>query len=98
MSSANTSLSGSGITMDLSATDVSGNAGVNTYNGTYTSGADGTLTFGALISTQMAGDEAKMKLEADYLSALGTVTGYSVNGDLLDLFAGPNQILTYTKK
>jgi hypothetical protein len=46
----------------------------------------------------MAGDEAKMKVEADYLAALSTVTAYSVNGDLLDLFAGPNQILTCTKK
>jgi heat shock protein HslJ len=88
----------SGITLDFTATDVSGNAGINTYNGTYTSSTDGTLTFGPLISTKMAGDEAKMKVEADYLAALGTVTAYSVNGDLLDLFAGPNQILTYTKK
>jgi heat shock protein HslJ len=98
MSSTNTSMADSGVTMAFTATDVSGNSGVNTYSGTYTSSTDGKLAFGALAGTMMAGDEAKMKIEADYLAALATVTGYSVNGDLLDLFAGPDQILTYTKK
>jgi heat shock protein HslJ len=97
MSSTNTSMADSGITLDFTETDVSGSSGVNTYSGTYTSSTDGKLAFGALASTLMAGDEAKMKVEADYLAALATVTGYSTSGDLLDLFAGPDQILTYTK-
>jgi heat shock protein HslJ len=98
MSSTNTSMADSGITLDFTADTASGNSGVNTYSGSYTSSTDGKLAFGALAGTLMAGDEAKMKIEADYLAALAKVTGYSVNGDLLDLFAGPDQILTYTKK
>ena len=98
MSSTNEDMTASGITLEFSADTASGNSGVNTYSGTYTSSTDGKLAFGALAGTMMAGDEATMKIEADYLAALATVTGYSVNGDLLDLFAGPDQILTYTKK
>jgi heat shock protein HslJ len=98
MASGNTSLSDSGITLDFTAKDASGSSGINTYSGSYTSSSDGKLAFGPFISTQMAGDPAKMKTEADYMTALAKVTGYSVNGDLLDLFAGPDQVLTYTKK
>ncbi|HEX6888206.1 MAG TPA: META domain-containing protein [Candidatus Nanopelagicales bacterium] len=89
-------VSGSGITLDFAAAEASGNAGVNTYNATYTSSADGTLTFSAIASTKMAGDEAAMKLEAEYLDMLGKVTGYSVSNGLLDLFVGPDQMLTFT--
>ena len=89
-------VSGSGITLDFAAADASGNAGVNTYNAGYTSAADGTLNFSAIASTQMAGDEAAMALEAQYLELLGKVTGYSISGGLLDLFVGPDQMLTFT--
>jgi heat shock protein HslJ len=98
MSSTNENMTDSGITLDFSADTASGSSGVNTYSGTYTSSPDGKLTFGALAGTLKAGDDAKMKIEAEYLAALAKVTGYSVNGGLLDLFAGPDQILTYTKK
>jgi len=98
MSSTNESMANSGVTLDFSADTASGNSGVNTYSGTYTSSSDGKLKFGALAGTLMAGDDAKMKIEAEYLAALAKVTGYSVSGGLLDLFAGSDQILTYTKK
>jgi heat shock protein HslJ len=91
------SLADSGITLQFSASEASGNAGVNTYTAGYTATADGTLTFTAIASTQMAGDEAAMALESEYLETLQKVTGYSVSGDLLDLFVGPDQMLTYTK-
>ena len=61
---------------------------MNTYTASYTSAADGTLTLGPIASTKMAGDEAAMDAEAKYLEALATVTGYSVSGGLLDMFAG----------
>lgn len=89
-------LSTSGITLDFAAAEASGNAGVNTYNAGYTSSSDGTLTFSAIATTSMAGDEAAMALEAEYLELLGKVTGYSLNGGLLDLFVGPDQMLTFT--
>jgi heat shock protein HslJ len=89
-------LSSAGITLDFSATDASGNAGVNTYNAGYTWDANGKLAFSAISSTKMAGDEAAMKLEAEYLDMLSKVTGYSVSNGLLDLFVGPDQMLTFT--
>ena len=86
----------SGITLDFAAADASGNAGVNTYNAKYTSATDGSLKFGPIASTQMAGEQAAMDAEAKYLEALQSVTAYSVNAEgLLDLFAGPDQILTF---
>ena len=85
-----------GITLDFAAADASGNAGVNTYNASYTSSADGALTFGPIATTKMAGEQAAMDAEAAYLEALQSVTAYSVNAEgLLDLFAGPDQILTF---
>jgi heat shock protein HslJ len=85
-----------GITLDFAAADASGNAGVNTYNASYTSSADGALTFGPIATTKMAGEQAAMDAEAAYLEALQSVTAYSVNSQgLLDLFAGPDQILTF---
>lgn len=94
----NTSLADAGITLDFAAAEVSGNAGVNTYNAAYTSAADGSVAISEIASTQMAGDEAAMKAEAEYLAALATVTGYSLSGGLLDLFTGPDQILTFTAR
>jgi heat shock protein HslJ len=86
----------SGITLDFADADASGNAGVNSYNASYTSAADGSLTFGPIASTKMAGEQAAMDAEAKYLAALQSVTAYSVNAEgLLDLFAGPDQVLTF---
>jgi heat shock protein HslJ len=86
----------SGITLDFADADASGNAGVNSYNASYTSAADGSLTFGPIASTKMAGEQAAMDAEAKYLEALQSVTAYSVNAEgLLDLFAGPDQVLTF---
>lgn len=85
------------VTLDFMADNASGFAAVNQYNGSYTSTADGKLEFGPLASTKMAGEEAAMKFEAEYLAALAKVSNYSVTGDLLDLFAGTDQILTFTK-
>lgn len=90
-------LSGSGITLEFAADTASGNGGVNTYTAGYTATAQGELTFSEIASTMMAGDDAAMTQEAAYFKALGSVTGYSVSGDLLDLFAGPDQVLTFTR-
>lgn len=85
------------VTLDFTADNASGFAAVNQYNGSYTATTDGTLEFGPLATTKMAGEEAAMKFEAEYLAALAKVTNYSAAGDLLDLFAGTDQILTFTK-
>jgi len=38
-----------------------------------------------------------MQAEQAYLASLETVTGYTVAGDVLELFAGEQEILTYAK-
>jgi heat shock protein HslJ len=97
MATTTDSLADSGITLQFTASEAAGSAGVNTYTAGYTSTADGQLSFTAIAVTKMAGDEAAMALETEYLEMLSKVTGYSVSGDLLDLFVGPDQMLTYTK-
>lgn len=87
-----------GITLEFSADTASGFGGVNQYNASYTSDTKGELKFGEIASTKMAGDEAAMEAETQYLAALKTVTSYGTSGELLDLFAGPDQILTFKKQ
>jgi heat shock protein HslJ len=63
---------------------ISGNAGCNTYNGTYeTSGKD--LTIGPLATTRMACEPEVSDQETNYLAALGRVTTYTIRGDQLEL-------------
>ena len=64
---------------------LSGFAGCNDYNATYsTSGSDG-LTITAVATTRKACDDAAMKLEAHYTTALGKVATYKISGDTLTL-------------
>jgi heat shock protein HslJ len=85
------------ITMEFTADKVGGFAGVNRYNGGYTSATDGTLQFEQMVVTMMAGEPEAMKMESDFLAALGKVTNYSASDQLLDLFAGPDQTMTFKR-
>jgi len=61
---------------------VSGNAGINQYNGPYE--VDGEkLSVGPLASTKMAGDAMIMEQEAAYLAALESAASYEIDGDTL---------------
>jgi len=91
-------LSAFGITITFTDTEASGFGGVNNYMTSFTSGPEGDLNFGEIASTKMAGAEDAMQAETAYLAALATVTGYTVSGNELDLFAGEQEILTYTMK
>ncbi len=63
---------------------VSGNAGCNTYTGTYeVSGND--MTIGPLATTQKACEPDVSTQEANYLAALGRVSTYMIRGDQLEL-------------
>jgi heat shock protein HslJ len=97
-SSTTAPLTDSGITLEFTFNQARGNGGVNSYSATYAAHDDGRIKLGPIISTMVAGDPAKMKAEAAYLATLQKVTGYSVSGGLLDLFTGPDQVLTYAKK
>lgn len=90
-------LSAFGITITFTDTIASGFGGVNQYTTTFTSGPDGELDFGEIASTMMAGPEDAMKAEQAYLTALDTVTGYTVAGEELELFSGEQEILIYAK-
>jgi len=75
---------------------VTGNAGCNTFNGTYT--VDGSnLTFGPLASTKMACEGAKGTLETAFLGAVQATTAYEItDAGELKLTAGATT-LTFTK-
>jgi heat shock protein HslJ len=63
---------------------ISGNAGCNTYNGTYeVSGTD--MTIGPLATTKMACEPDVSTQEANYLAALGQVSTFKIRGDQLEL-------------
>lgn len=93
-----TDVAASGIILHFADVDVSGNSGVNTYFGGYTSTTDGALAFDPLASTMMAGDEAAMALETEYLGALQSTFGYTIADGMLTVFGAADQVLTYAKK
>jgi heat shock protein HslJ len=63
---------------------ISGNAGCNTYNGTYEVSGK-SMTIGPLATTRMACEPDVSAQEANYLEALGRVTTYTIRGDQLEL-------------
>lgn len=63
---------------------ISGNAGCNTYNGTYEVSGE-SMTIGPLATTRMMCEPDVSKQEANYLAALGRVTTYTIRGDQLEL-------------
>jgi heat shock protein HslJ len=63
---------------------VSGSAGCNTFNGTYT--VDGSsITFGPLASTKMACPVADMAVETAFLAGLAGATSWSIEALFLTL-------------
>ena len=71
-------------TATFAAGTVTGNAGCNTYNATYTLDGD-KLTIGTPAMTAMACPEPQMALEKAYTTALEKVATYQVSGDTLEL-------------
>jgi heat shock protein HslJ len=72
------------ITAAFSEQGVSGSAGCNTYNGSFQF-ANGTLTFGEIISTRIACDEPVMAQETAYLNALTTASTFQINNGQLQI-------------
>ncbi len=63
---------------------LSGNAGCNTFNGTYTTDGD-KITIGPLATTRMACEQAVMDQETAYLNALANAATYSLGKGTLEL-------------
>jgi heat shock protein HslJ len=78
---------GTYVTINFNAVDgqVNGLAGCNNYFTSYTADDDGNLSINAPIGASRMACETGMEQEALYLSALETVSGYSLNesGELL---------------
>lgn len=77
----------------------SGHAGVNRYFGPYTisddDGAAGSIAFGEVGSTRMAGPPELMQQEDRYLAALRSVDAYRAGGGLLELSSSGRPLLRY---
>jgi heat shock protein HslJ len=74
------------ITAVFAADDsLSGNAGVNTYNGKYTADNGSIQIDPAIATTMMAGDPEIMAQESAYLAALPKATKYKIEGSTLTL-------------
>ncbi|MGE5225854.1 MAG: META domain-containing protein [Planctomycetaceae bacterium] len=64
---------------------VSGSDGCNSFGGPYAAGADGTLTFGALVSTTMGCAPAVMDQAHAFTTALAVTATYAIDGTTLTL-------------
>jgi heat shock protein HslJ len=74
---------------------VSGNGGINQYNGGYELDGE-NLTISPLASTQMAGDPAVMEQETAYLMALQAAATFEIDGGNLTINDGSGEaVLEY---
>lgn len=86
------------ITAEFTDGRVAGTSGVNRYNGSVESSADGSFAIDRPISTMMAGPEEAMKAEATYLRLIEAATSYAIDGDTLVLNDADGQpSLTFTR-
>jgi heat shock protein HslJ len=79
-------LPGSVVTLDFQATQVSGSAGCNNYNGSYqTDGSN--IEFGPLATTRKMCNEPRgiMQQETAYLAALEAAAEYDLRGNRLEI-------------
>jgi heat shock protein HslJ len=82
------------LSLDAATGRASGMAGINHFNGTFKQ-QDTALTFSPLIATRMAGPESAMKVESEFLAALGRVTAWKADGLMLSLFAGETEVARF---
>lgn len=93
--SAIVSVTGVEITAQFSADgQLSGFSGCNTYTGTYTANADGTVKMGPIAATQKTCSEPAnvMQQESQYLAALQSVTTFQVQGQNLSTQSATGQM------
>jgi heat shock protein HslJ len=71
-----------------------GTTGLNSFSGSYTLQAQ-SLNFSPFAATRRAGSSSEMKLESDYLQALGRVTFWKIEGKRLVLSAGSDIVARF---
>jgi heat shock protein HslJ len=85
------------ITAQFADDRIGGTSAVNQYGGPYTTGDDGSFSVGELVSTMMAGPEADMQAETNYMTLLAAAARFQVDGETLTLLdEGGNESLIYT--
>ncbi len=77
---------------DPAAGRVSGNAGVNRYNGTYTQEGM-VLSFGPAAVTKMAGPPELMSIETEFLALLSRVRNWRMDTSWLVLLGPDGEVL-----
>jgi heat shock protein HslJ len=75
--------SGATVTLTFEDGQASGRAACNSYGGAYDAGDDGSLSFEGFAVTEMACEPVLMSLESAYLEALGAVTSFNVDAQLM---------------
>ncbi len=82
------------VTLHVADGRVAGTSGCNRYGGSVTIGGEG-IAFGAMMSTMMACEESRMRIERRFGEALAAVTRFDFAPDgRLVLYAGDRQVLT----
>lgn len=84
------------INLDSKSGKFVGFAGCNNLKGSYVMTKPGKLSLTNIISTKMACNEIKM--ENDFVAALGKVDNYMVDGDMLHLHKGKTAVAKFTIK
>lgn len=84
------------VTTELSLDDgqASGTGGVNRFTTGYEATDDGSISFGMVASTRMAGPDNAMAQETEFLTALESAERFEINdGKLVLLDAGDNTLV-----
>ncbi len=85
------------VTITFDADQVSGQAPVNRYFGPFTATDDGTLSFGPLARTEMAGPPELMAAEDEYMALLERVTAFDADEIALTLRDGDEMLLDFAQ-
>lgn len=79
------------------AKSVNGCAGCNRFFGSYEEPKDGQLVLSEMGATKMACPDNEMAIEDMFLSNLGKVNAYRIDGDKLELLQNDKVIMTFEK-
>lgn len=89
------------VTTELTLQDgeATGSGGVNRFNGTYEATDDGSISFGPIASTRMAGSEEAMAQESEFFAALDAAETFEFDDGRLVLGdQGNNTLAVLTEK
>lgn len=75
---------------------IGGMSGINQFNSQVIVD-EGGMSFGPAAATKMAGPPEAMALEQTFMTRLGAVSSFEVDGETLRLWAGDNEALTFER-